>query len=50
MEFHFITSMEKKKSESMSICHPSSFPILPLSLRKAVKEATAKFLQKKKAS
>ena len=47
MEFLFIASMKKKKSEDKSICHPSSFSILPLSSRKAVKEAPAKFPQKK---
>ena len=45
MEFLFIASIEKKKSEEKSICHPSSFSIHPLSLRKAVKEAPANFLQ-----
>ena len=48
MEFLFIASIEKKKSEDKSIRHPSSFSILPLSLRKAVKEAPANFLQKNK--
>ena len=47
MEFLFIASMEKKKSEDKSIRHPSSFSILPLSCRKAVKEAPANFSQKK---
>ena len=37
----------KKKSEDKFICHSSSFSILPLSPRKAVKEATAYFPQKK---
>jgi hypothetical protein len=41
VEFPFIASMEKKKSEDKSICHPSSFLIYPLSSRKAVKEAKA---------
>ena len=35
--------MEKKKSEDKSICHPFSFSLLPLSSRKAVKEAQANF-------
>ena len=48
MEFFFIASIEKKKSEDKSIRHPSSFSILPLSLRKAVKEAPANFLQKQR--
>ena len=39
MEFLCIVSMEKKKSEDKSICHPSSFSILSLSSRKADKEA-----------
>ena len=43
MEFLFIASMEKKKSEGKSIRHPSSFPILPLSCRKAVKTITIQF-------
>ena len=47
MEFLFTASIEKKKSEDMSICHPSSFAILQLSSRKAVKEALGNFLQKK---
>ena len=47
MEFLFIASKEKKKSEDKSICHPSSFPILPLSSRKAVKRSTTKFPLKK---
>ena len=45
MEFLFIASMEKKKSKDKSICHPSSFSILLLSSRKAVKEAPANFPQ-----
>ena len=48
MEFLFIASMEKNKSEDKSIRHPSSFSILPLSSRKAVKEAPANFRQKKR--
>ena len=43
MEFLFIALMEKKKSEGKSICHPSSFPILPFSSRKAVKRNTTQF-------
>ena len=39
MEFLFIASIEKKKNEDKSICHPSSFSIIPLSTRNAVKEA-----------
>ena len=39
--------MGKKKNEVKSICHPSIFSILPLSSRKAVKEAPANFPQKK---
>ena len=39
MEFLFISSIEKKKSQDRSICHPSSFSIIPLSSRKTVKEA-----------
>jgi hypothetical protein len=46
MEFLFIVSMEKKKSEDKSNCHPSSFSRLPLSSRKAVKEAPANFPHK----
>ena len=48
MEFFFIASMEEKKSEDKSVCHPSRFSILPLSSRKAVKEAPANFPQKNK--
>ena len=48
MEFVFIASMEEKKSEDKSVCHPSSFSVLPLSSRKAVKEVPANFLQKNK--
>ena len=40
MEFFFIPSMEKKKSEDKTICNPSSFPIHPLSFRKVVKRST----------
>ena len=47
MELLFIASMEKKKSEDTSICHPYSFSILLFSSRKAVKEAPANFLHKK---
>ena len=47
MEFLFIASMEKKKSEDKSVRHPSSFSILPLSSRKAVIEALVNFPQKK---
>ena len=39
MEVLFIASMEEKKSEGKSIRHPYSFSILPLSSRKAEKEA-----------
>ena len=49
MEFLFIAAMEKKKSEDKSICPPSSFSILPLSSRKAVKEAPDNFSHKNKA-
>ena len=48
MEFLFIASMEKKKSEDKSLCHPYSFSILLLSSRKAVKEAPANFPHKNK--
>ena len=48
MEFLFIASTEKKKSEDKSIRHPSSFSILSFSSRKAVKEAPANFPQKNK--
>ena len=48
MEFLFIVSMDNKKSEDKSICHPSSFPILPLSSRKAVKRSTSPFPPKNK--
>ena len=48
MEFLFILSMGKKKSEDNSICHSSSFPILPLSSRKAVKRSTNQFPPKTK--
>ena len=48
MEFFFIASMEKKKSEVKSICHPSSCSIHSLSSRNAVQEATANFPQKNK--
>ena len=47
MEFLFIALMEKKKNEDKFICQPSSYPILPLSTRKAVKRSTTKFPQKK---
>ena len=43
MEFLFIALTEKKKSEGKSICHPSSFPILSLSSKKAVKTSTIPF-------
>ena len=36
----------EEKSEDKSIGHPSSFSLLPLSSRKAVKEAPANFPQK----
>ena len=48
IEFLFLASMEKKKSEDKSNRHYSSFSILPLSSRKAVKEAPANFPQKNK--
>ena len=49
MEFVFIALMEKKKKvKTMSICHSSSFSILSLFSRKAVKEASANFLQENK--
>ena len=38
MEFLFIASMEKNKSEDKSIRLPSSFTIRPLSSKKALKE------------
>ena len=41
MEFVFIASMAKNKSEDKFICHLSSFSIHPLFSRKAVKEAPA---------
>ena len=47
MEFLFIASIEKEKIEDKSNYHHSSFAILPLSSRKAVKEAPANFSQKK---
>ena len=47
MEFLFIALIEKKKIEGKFIRHPSSFPILPLSSRKAVKTSTIKFPPKK---
>ena len=37
LKFLFVDSMEKKKREDKSISHPSSFPILSLSSRTAVK-------------
>jgi hypothetical protein len=40
MDFLFMASMEKKKSEDKSICHPSTFSIIPLSSRNAVKRST----------
>ena len=43
MEFLLIASMKKKTSENNSICHSSSFSLLSLSSRKAVKEAPANF-------
>ena len=42
MNFLFMASMEKKKSEDKSICHPSTFPIIPLSSRNALKRSTPK--------
>ena len=48
MEFLFIALMEEKKSEGKFVCYPSSFSILPLSSRKAVKEAPTNFPQKNK--
>ena len=48
MEFIFIALMGKTKSEDKSICHPFSLSILPLSSRKALKEAPANFLHKNK--
>ena len=50
MEFLFIAAMEKKKSEGKSICHHSSFQVLPRSSRKAVKRSTSKFPPKNKVS
>ena len=47
IEFLFIDSMEKKKSEAKSICNPSSFSKLPLSSRKAVKTSNIQFSLKK---
>ena len=46
MEFLFIASMKKTKSDDNFIRHHSSFSILPLSSRKAVKEAQTNFPQK----
>ena len=43
-----VASIEEKKSEDKSVFHPSSLSILPLSSRKAVKEAPANFSQKQK--
>ena len=37
MEFLFFASMEKKKSEGKSICHPPSFPILLFFLQESSK-------------
>ena len=48
MEFLFIDSMKKKKSEDKSICHRSSFPKLSLSSRKAVKRSSMQFHPKNK--
>ena len=48
MEFLFIASMEIKKSEGKSICHPSSVPILPLSSRKELKTSTIQLPPKNK--
>ena len=48
MEFLFITSTEKKKSEGKSICHPSRVLIIPLSSRKTVKTSTIKISPKNK--
>ena len=45
--FSSLLQKRRKKSEDKSSCHPSSFSILPLSSRKAVKEAPANFPQKK---
>ena len=42
MDFLFMASMEKKKSEDKSICHPSTFLIIPLSSRNALKRSTPK--------
>ena len=47
MEFLFTASIDEKKGKDKSICHQSSFSILPLSSRKAVKEEPANFPQKK---
>ena len=47
MDFLMTASMEKKKSEDKSICHPSSFPMLHLSSGKAEKRSTSQFPPKK---
>ena len=49
MEFLFIASIEKKKSEDKFVCHPSSLSILSLSFKEAVKKAPANLPQKTKA-
>ena len=49
MKFLFIALMEKKKSENKSISNLSSFPILPVSSRKAVKRSTSQFSPKNKS-
>ena len=41
MDFLFTALMEQKKREDKSICHPSSFPMLHLSSRKAEKRSTS---------
>ena len=48
MDFLFMASMEKKKSEDKSICHPSTFSIIPLSSRNAVKRSTIQLPPKNK--
>jgi hypothetical protein len=48
MQFLFIAPMEKKKSEDKSNHHCSSFLILPLLSRKAVKRSTIQFPPKNK--
>ena len=44
----FSLLQREEKSKDMSICHPSSFLILPLSSRKALKEAPSHFPRKNK--